>query len=1222
MLPRSGHMSKAFDMSTVRTSFQEPPSDPNRERHFGLKEAPTFYPTAEEFQDPMAYIDKISIEGAKFGIAKIIPPADYKPEFALNSEAFRFRTRVQKLNSLEGGTRSSLNYMDQLTKFRLISGKPAVKVPLLDKKPIDLYKLKKEVAARGGVEQVTQQKKWAEIGRELGYARKNCTSMSNSLKSAYIKLILPYEVWYTQHKDDAEALLKKNDITHLNNDVNDTCEICLKSQDEANLLLCDGCNRGYHLYCLTPALNSVPKTDWFCFQCLTAVGKDYGFEDGPEYTLAEFQEFSNNFKKEWFSKNEGLVTEDQCESEFWRLANNPHETCEVEYGADLHSTQHGSGFIHPEQNFRQTQFDPWNLNVLPVAPQSLFTHINTDISGMMVPWLYIGMCFSAFCWHNEDHYTYSINYMHWGETKTWYGIPGSDTDKFEATMKKAMPELFNQHPDLLFQLVTMYSPEQLSKENVDVYAVDQRPGQFVITFPKAYHSGFNHGFNFCEAVNFAPLKWIDHGLECAKLYKEYRRQPCFSHDALLVTAALNVKSCYQNDMDWLKQGITDMYEREIRERKMVRTRHLKEVLLPEEDPREEMQCDHCHCYTYLSFISCACTDKVSCSEHTIHLCVCPTSSKTLYLRYTDDELQNLVDDTLGCNDAQEQWMQKVCRVMESKPALEALSKLYKEGQEVGASQESLSSFRDFIHVIETWTKEAGRVLGLVPDSNKASSKPRIERIEALLREQKTIAYDLPHIPRLNEYLGQLTAYDETITEELLTSGNKQVQEIIYEHGKQLRADSQKIVQLRSEIESYAWSEQVEKVLAKPFNVKAFKKLIKTASNFGIYEGPWLHRLTTIEQEARDALQFIDNLCRGKQKIDVEQEQEVFHIGQNVQNPSLSFTLEPHLITRLENRIRRSKSILKSVQDFLSQCSRTNVLERPTVEEGQKMIVLIKESVFNSPIFQELSQGLSALSNWTEKVRTTFMHGRHKSLEHVLQETLLNVERVTSGFDVPDVYCFCRKPEHGMMVACDTCKEWYHDVCVKLPRGVARSTTSYVCPICTGDEYKPNLHSFSRQPSLEEIKELIDFAQQSKFLPKNYETISSIYSCMQTFEGRVQAFLSHYQDKKVIQKYIRCLEGLEVRLPQQTQALKAKLAKTYQEGPHHKLSISSLLHPIETPYNPMSYASVSSSPYQEIHNTTPHSISQGQKRSFHDDQQGHTRIQKLRLTVKTPPSQHR
>lgn len=33
-------------------------------------------------------------------------------------------------------------------------------------------------------------------------------------------------------------------------------------------------------------------------------------------------------------------------------------------------------------------------------------------TGVMVPWLYIGSCLSAFCWHIEDHALYSINYLH------------------------------------------------------------------------------------------------------------------------------------------------------------------------------------------------------------------------------------------------------------------------------------------------------------------------------------------------------------------------------------------------------------------------------------------------------------------------------------------------------------------------------------------------------------------------------------------------------------------------------------------------------------------------------------------------------------------------------------------------------------------------------------------------------------------------------------------
>ena len=83
--------------------------------------------------------------------------------------------------------------------------------------------------------------------------------------------------------------------------------------------------------------------------------------------------------------------------------------------------------------------------------------------------------------------------MHWGETKTWYGIPWDDAEKFEAAIKKEAPDLFEAQPDLLFQLVTLMSPQRLTDEGVRVYACNQRAGELVITFPKAYHAGFNHG---------------------------------------------------------------------------------------------------------------------------------------------------------------------------------------------------------------------------------------------------------------------------------------------------------------------------------------------------------------------------------------------------------------------------------------------------------------------------------------------------------------------------------------------------------------------------------------------------------------------------------------------------------------------------------------------------------------------------------------------------------
>ncbi|XP_011303501.1 bromodomain adjacent to zinc finger domain protein 1A isoform X2 [Fopius arisanus] len=49
--------------------------------------------------------------------------------------------------------------------------------------------------------------------------------------------------------------------------LNARCRICRKCKDAEHMLLCDGCNKGQHLYCLKPKLTSVPDGDWFCGTC-------------------------------------------------------------------------------------------------------------------------------------------------------------------------------------------------------------------------------------------------------------------------------------------------------------------------------------------------------------------------------------------------------------------------------------------------------------------------------------------------------------------------------------------------------------------------------------------------------------------------------------------------------------------------------------------------------------------------------------------------------------------------------------------------------------------------------------------------------------------------------------------------------------------------------------------------------------------------------------------
>lgn len=90
----------------------------------------------------------------------------------------------------------------------------------------------------------------------------------------------------------------------------------------------------------------------------------------------------------------------------------------MHYGSDVEVSVYGSGFANTPEELSKAS--GWNLNKFSTMPGSLLAYLNEQISGVTSPMMYIGMLFSTFCWHTEDNYLYSINYLHHGAPKTWY----------------------------------------------------------------------------------------------------------------------------------------------------------------------------------------------------------------------------------------------------------------------------------------------------------------------------------------------------------------------------------------------------------------------------------------------------------------------------------------------------------------------------------------------------------------------------------------------------------------------------------------------------------------------------------------------------------------------------------------------------------------------------------------------------------------------------------
>lgn len=61
--------------------------------------------------------------------------------------------------------------------------------------------------------------------------------------------------------------------------------------------------------------------------------------------------------------------------------------------------------------------------------------------------------------------------------------------------------------DLLLEKTTLFTPKLLAEHGVPVFKAVQYPGEFIITFPRAYHAGFSNGtIKHCHCLKNTFMK--------------------------------------------------------------------------------------------------------------------------------------------------------------------------------------------------------------------------------------------------------------------------------------------------------------------------------------------------------------------------------------------------------------------------------------------------------------------------------------------------------------------------------------------------------------------------------------------------------------------------------------------------------------------------------------------------------------------------------------------
>jgi histone demethylase JARID1 len=507
-----------------------------------IREGPTYYPSTEEFKDPLKYIRSISTEAAQYGICKIVPPKEWNPPCQVSlDDPRRFPTKRQEINVLQQGKGFDEGKVYNIAEYKAMADS------FYDKWMETFYGQSAPAAVKmedgsnaksssGSTSSSQQQASSEDKTIDKGFStsapdragsQPTSSAASNGVASAVKEEMgevdPPRQLAPSSSSSSSSSPSVADDSASLADTTGGKSTPGMRGSLAKDYWEMVSGGSGIRKRAIVDYANDIDTTKYTSGFPLKHINTN-GSVPLEAINIEDVQGEPALTAEEVVAANAASLAQAKREEEKGNtpLVSAEKRGMESEDCADMYSNAY----------YRRTG---WNLVNLASSNGSVLQHLHTSINGINVPWLYIGMLFSSFCWHNEDNYLYSINYHHFGECKQWYGVPGHQAKAFEKVSKNFLLESFKESPDLLHHMTTQISPELLVKNNIAVCKAVQTPRTFIVTFPKAFHAGFSYGFNVGEAVNFATPDWLKQGTEADERYRMFARNSVFSHQRLLFT---------------------------------------------------------------------------------------------------------------------------------------------------------------------------------------------------------------------------------------------------------------------------------------------------------------------------------------------------------------------------------------------------------------------------------------------------------------------------------------------------------------------------------------------------------------------------------------------------------------------------------------------------------------------------------------------------------------